>query len=272
MLINNSGSNNTVVGYEALQANLIGGNNTAVGYEALYSNTGGNNTALGATALVFNVSGDSNTAVGMGALDANNSGSQNTAVGLGALGKVAGASNGNVAIGYHAGNTLTSGAANIYVGADAATASESNTIRVGTATQTATYIAGISGQTVAGGVGVIVDASGHLGTTTSSRRYKDDIRDMGDLSDVLMSLRPVTFRYKKELDPEGIPQYGLVAEEVAKVRPDLVVYKNGQPETVRYQYVNAMLLNEVQRQRRHIDALEQRLTRTESLLRKRLSR
>jgi hypothetical protein len=122
---------------------------------------------------------------------------------------------------------------------------ESNTIRIGDATQTATYIAGISGAVVPGGLTVIVDAGGHLGTVVSSQRFKDEIKPMDKASEVILALRPVTFRYKKDIDAVGTSQFGLVAEQVEKVNPDLVVRDaDGKPFTVRYDAVNAMLLNE----------------------------
>jgi hypothetical protein len=113
------------------------------------------------------------------------------------------------------------------------------------ATQTSTFIAGISGATVAGGVGVIIDANGQLGTVVSSERFKGEIKPMDKASEAILALKPVTFRYKHELDPKGIPQFGLVAEEVEKVNPDLVARDaDGKVYTVRYEAVNAMLLNE----------------------------
>jgi hypothetical protein len=156
---------------------------------------------------------------------------------------------------------LTTGSNNIDI-YDGGVADESNTIRIGTVgTQTATYIAGISGATSSSGVAVYVNSNGQLGTTTSSARFKEDIRDMGDSTNGLMKLRPVRFRYKKDIDLSSLEEYGLVAEEVAKVYPDLVVYdKKGQPQTVRYHFVNAMLLNEVQKQAREIDAQRQQIT------------
>ena len=135
-------------------------------------------------------------------------------------------------------------------------AAESNTIRLGTVgTQQATYIAGISGKTVAGGVSVMIDSNGHLGTITSSQRYKDNIQPMAKASEAILSLQPVTFRYKKELDPQGIPQFGLLAEQVAKVDSDLVARdQEGKPYTVRYEAVNAMLLNEFLKEHRKVEA------------------
>jgi hypothetical protein len=142
-------------------------------------------------------------------------------------------------------------------------AGESNTIRIGDA-QTATFMAGISGATSAGGVAVFVNGSGQLGTTTSSRRFKEDIREIADESDGLMSLRPVAFKYKPEIDPTGFAQYGLIAEEVAEVYPDLVVFdRDGKPETVRYHLVNALLLNEVQKQRRTAEAQGRKIEQQE---------
>jgi len=126
----------------------------------------------------------------------------------------------------------------------------SNTIRIGEGVQTATYIAGISGATVPGGVTVIVDSNGHLGAMVSSQRFKDEIKPMGEASEAILALKPVTFRYKQELDPKGIPQFGLVAEDMEKVNPDLVVRdKEGKPYSVRYDAVNAMLLNEFRQTR-----------------------
>src|SRR5205807_7927614 len=123
--------------------------------------------------------------------------------------------------------------------------------------QTNTFIAGISGATVAGGVGVIIDTEGHLGTVVSSARVKEGIKPMEEASEAILELKPVTFRYKHELDPEGIPQFGLVAEDVEKVNPDLVARDDqGKPFTVRYEAVNAMLLNEFLKEHRKVERLE----------------
>ena len=134
-------------------------------------------------------------------------------------------------------------------------AAESGRIRLGTkGKQTSTYIAGISGVAVAGGVGVIVDSNGHLGTVVSSARFKDEIQPMDKASEAILALKPVTFRYKHELDPDGIPQFGLVAEQVEKVNPDLVARdEQGKPYTVRYEAVNAMLLNEFLKAHRKVE-------------------
>src|SRR5206468_2292054 len=158
-----------------------------------------------------------------------------------------------IALGFQAGFNLTTGSNNIDIG-NLGVAAESNTIRVGTVgTQTNTYIAGISGVTVAGGVGVIIDTNGKLGTVVSSERFKDAIEPMDKASEAILALKPVTFHYKQELDPEGIPQFGLVAEQVEKVNPDLVARDSeGKPYTVRYEAVNAMLLNEFLKEHRKV--------------------
>ena len=182
----------------------------------------------------------------------------------------------NIALGNSAGSSLTTGSNNIAIG-NSGVAAESNTIRIGVqGTQSATYIAGIRGITVPGGLGVFVDANGRLGTATSSERFKKDIADMAAASEALLALRPVTFRYKPELDQAGIPQYGLVAEEVAKVNPDLVVRdEKGEIYTVRYEAVNAMLLNEFlkehrrgEAQQKEIDALRAELIEQRALIQK----
>lgn len=240
-LENCTSAQNTAVGSQALLANNSA-LNVAVGYSAMLSNsTGAFNTACGSEALRNNTTGFSNCAFGMDAAN-NVNGDNNTAVGAGALNGNTIGSN-NIALGYNAGLRSINGSSNIYIG-NAGRADDSFLIRIG-AKQTNTYIAGISGVTVAGGVGVMVDSKGHLGTVTSSARYKEAIRPMKDASEAVLSLKPVTFRYKKDLDPDSIPQFGLVAEDVAKVDPDLVAKDGeGKPYTVRYEAVNAMLLNE----------------------------
>ena len=147
-------------------------------------------------------------------------------------------------------------------------AGDSDTIRLGTVgTQTATFIAGISGATVPAGVAVIIDAGGHLGTTVSSARFKDEIKPMDKASEAILALKPVTFCYKKELDPNGIPQFGLVAEEVEKVNPDLVArYADGKPYTVRYEAVNAMLLNEFLKEHRTVEEQNRRIQEQETTI------
>ncbi|HZS17346.1 MAG TPA: tail fiber domain-containing protein [Candidatus Udaeobacter sp.] len=257
---NTNGSNNTAVGDFALVNNTIGDSNTAIGAETLEDNTSGfGNTAVGIAALTFNTTGSDNIAIGDRALAFNSTGELNTAIGYGALNHNTTGDN-NIAIGQIAGVRITTGSNNIDIGNQGAAGDESRTIRIGKKTaQRNTYIAGISGVTVPGGVGVIVDSDGHLGTVTSSARYKEAITPMDKSSEAILSLKPVSFRYKKELDPEGIPQFGLVAEEVAKVDPDLVAKdEQGKPYTVRYEAVNAMLLNEFLKEHRKNE--EQRAT------------
>lgn len=252
-----SGGSNTALGDSALLSNSTGRQNVAVGSEALFASTNSDNTAVGSAALRNTTTGNINTAVGKGALVANTIGQANTGLGVNALFNNT-TGRGNTAIGSYAGYNLTTGNFNIYIRNDGV-AEESDTIRIGTY-QTATYIAGISGATSADGVAVFVDGAGHLGTITSSARFKEGIEDIGDGSSALMKLRPVRFHYKQDVDPSGIEQYGLVAEEVAKVYPDLVVYdEKGEPQTVRYHFVNALLLNEVQRQARRAEAQEREI-------------
>src|SRR6266700_2833398 len=237
LVLNSTGSNNTANGVAALGSNITGSNNTATGFEALNDNTiGVQNTANGSKALFSNTIGGQNTATGENALLNNNSGSS------------------NIALGFNAGTNLTTGNNNIDIG-NAGVAGESKRIRIGTAgTQTRTFIAGISGVTVASGVGVIVGSNGQLGTVVSSERYKDAIKPMEKASEAILALKPVTFRYKHELDPNGIPQFGLVAEEVEKVNPDLVARDDqGKVYTVRYEAVNAMLLNEFLKEHRKVE-------------------
>jgi hypothetical protein len=261
LLSNTTGNNNTASGFDALFYNKTGAFNTADGTDALRNNTTGtSNTANGVNALFYNKAGGQNTANGRGALYNNttafnntadgyqallhnSTGGSNTAVGMSALyNNTVGAN--NIALGVSAGLALTTGSNNIDLG-NSGVAGENGNIRLGTkGTHTKAFIAGISGVTVAGGVGVIVDTDGHLGTISSSQRYKDAIQPMDKASEAILSLQPVTFRYKKELDPEGIPQFGLVAEQVEKVDPDLVA-RDGQG--------NAMLLNEFLKEHRKVE-------------------
>jgi hypothetical protein len=241
---NTTGGFNTATGFQALSSNTAGGGNTASGFFVLVNNTTGRrNTATGGSALSFNTTGNANTASGFNALLNNSTGSFNTAEGFQALANSTGSN--NIALGSYAGINLTTGSNNIDIGASGP-AGESNTIRIGTVgVQTSAYIRGISGATVASGVTVIIDSRGHLGTVQSSARVKEAIKPMDKVSEAILALQPVTFRYKQELDPDGIPQFGLVAEEVEKVNPDLVARDaDGKIYTVRYEAVNAMLLNE----------------------------
>lgn len=249
---NTSGWANTAVGRDAMFANTTASNNTAFGWASLEANTtGANNTAVGVNALHDNVVGNSNTAVGNDVLVIS-TGSNNTAIGWHALDlNVSGS--GNVAIGLNAGATLVSGDDNLFLAAPAGAADESGTIRVGTqGTHTRTFVQGISGVPVAGADPVYVQPDGQLGTAVpSSRRFKEEIRSMGDAGAFLQQLRPVTFRYRSELDPSGARHYGLIAEEVAEVAPELVVFSpDGEPEGVRYHLLDVLLLAELQRQYR----------------------
>jgi hypothetical protein len=278
---NIDGSFNNAFGDNALTANIHASNNTAIGDVALANNdsTGNGtaqfNTAVGGRALFANIDGSSNNAVGDSALFSNTTGFQNTAVGdialennLDGFGNVAvGAAalvqnahgSFNTVIGYFAG-TSVEGNDNIYIGATSANgvASESSTIRIGDPTVVdGCYIAGISGQTASGGAQVFITGDGKLGTLTSSARFKDDIKPMANTSESILALKPVTFRYKGEIDPEGIPQFGLLAEDVEAVNPKLVVHdKTGKPYTVRYEAVNAMLLNEFLKEHRTVQELK----------------
>ncbi len=297
---NTTGTSNTALGKDALGSNTTGINNTAVGRNALFAETtGGGNTAVGAYALDENTAAVNNTAVGISALGSNASGPNNTAVGASALlastagyntalGATALDSNAtgvsNTAVGYHAladnvtgGNNIALGASaganatgsnNIYLG-NAGLAAESGTLRIGTAgTQTSTFIAGIHGETSPGGLGVFINASGELGTTTSSRRFKRDIRDVGPDEGRILALRPVSFRYQEEAPGQESPiEYGLVAEEVAEVFPELVAFDaEDQPFTVRYHLLVPLLLHELQRQHQINEEQSRRLAAQQAAL------
>ena len=227
-----TGAANTAVGWYSLFSDTAGSFNTATGAGSLLFNTGDNNTALGAAALLFNTTGSGNTALGAAALLDNTDGNSNTAMGVQALENTTGS--GNTALGAFAGFQQTTGNNNVYIGVQGI-AGESDTC----------YIRSIHGQTSANGIPVLINSDHKLGTNTSSKRFKQDIKTMDKASEALFSLKPVSFRYKKEIDPAGTSQLGLVAEEVEKVNPDLVVRdKEGKPYSVRYDQVNAMLLNE----------------------------
>jgi hypothetical protein len=281
---NTMGSANTATGVDALYSNTTGGTNTATGVAALYSNTTGfyntansanalgsnttgfNNTANGLQALFNNTTGFSNTANGSSALNGNTTGLGNTATGGSALYYNTTGSN-NIAMGVNAGINLTTGSNNIDIG-NAGVAEESRTIRIGTrGTHRNTSIAGISGVTVPNGVGVIIDTNGRLGTVVSSARFKDAIKPMDKASEAILALKPVTFHYKKDLDPDGIPQFGLVAEDVEKVNPDLVARDaDGKAYTVRYEAVNAMLLNEFLKEHRKVAEQDRKIQEQEATI------
>jgi len=246
---NTTGVNNTAVGYAALLSNTTGDTNTAVGSFALASNdTGVFNTAIGYQALLINT-GIANTASGYGALVNNTTGTTNTATGYLALYNNT-TGNDNAALGYNAGAGLTTGAGNVCIGAGVAgVAGESNTTRI-------RNIWGSPGGTQA----VYVDADGRLGANTSSRRFKEEIKPMDKASEVIYSLKPVSFRYKSEIERTRPLSFGLIAEDVEQVNADLVLRgKDGQVSTVRYEAVNAMLLNEFLKARQQIDAQQKQI-------------
>ncbi len=214
---------------------------------------------------------DRNTALGSGALTDNTTGFGNTAVGWEAMELNTTAMNGpnlsgsfNIALGIDAGVNLSTGDYNIDIGNEGV-AGESGTIRIGTVgTQAATYIAGIRDARFARGTAVAVGitADGQLGVRASSARFNEAIQSMDEASEAILSLKPVTFHYKHELDPDGIPQFGLVAEDVEKVNPDLVARdEEGKPYTVRYEEVNAMLLNEFLKEHRKVQEMEANATK-----------
>jgi hypothetical protein len=250
---NTSGASNSADGASALAANTTGYNNTASGYQTLAANTTGyDNAAAGAHALGLNTTGSGNAASGYGALYKNTTGTGNTGSGEDALYDNTTGSY-NIAVGQLAGHNLTTGSYNIDIG-NLGVAGESSTIRIGSANETRTFIAGISASTVTGAA-VYVTSSGQLGVLASSERFKTDIRPMGEASDALARLRPVSFTLKN--DTAGTRQYGLIAEEVAKVYPELVIRDSaGEITGMRYEELAPMLLNEVQKQAAEIEALK----------------
>jgi uncharacterized coiled-coil protein SlyX len=198
----------------------------------------GGNTAEGQNALFSITTGGNNTGAGWFSLKSDTTGSFNTGIG--------------VALGYGAGSNTTTGSNNVYIGAGMqGVAGESN----------ACYMASIFGQTSASGIPVLINSGGKLGTTTSSRRFKEDIKSMDNASDVVLALKPVTFGYNKDIDPHGVPQFGLLAEDVEKVNPDLIVRDGeGKPYGVRYDQVNAMLLNEFPKEDRKVEEQQATIT------------
>jgi len=291
---NTTGDQNTATGVNALISNTTADNNTATGFEALFRNTTGTqNTATGAFALVHNTTANNNTADGFQALLNNATGKENTAVGESAF-KTANADSNtgvgfqvafhttsgarntavgehallnnstgssNIALGANAGASLTTGSNNIDIGS-VGVGGESNTTRIGTL-QTRAFIKGISGSAVTG-TAVVVNAAGQLGVAPSSAHFKHEIRPMGKESEAILGLKPVSFCYDQEIDQEGLPQFGLVAEEVEKMNPDLVVRDDaGRPYTVRYDQVNAMLLNEFLKAHRKMEQQEAAIARQE---------
>ena len=282
---NSSGSYNTASGSSALYSNTTGLANTAIGAQALYNNTTGTNTATGFQSLFKNTSGTGNVAngyraiysnsvgtgnvaIGSQTLQNNTTGNSNTAIGRLALTGNTGGSH-NIALGENAGQNITTGGKNIDIG-NTGISGDNGKIRIGDTqsdafiaglahiSPSATSIAGISGRVVAGAA-VLVSGGGQLGVMASSQRFKDDIKPMDKASEAILALKPVSFRYKKEIDSNRTPQFGLVAEDVEKVNPDLVVHDDqGKVFTVRYEAVNAMLLNEFLKEHRTVQ--EQKAT------------
>jgi hypothetical protein len=263
------GESNTAVGYQSLFSNTTGWANAAYGLGALSSNTTGFlNAAMGRTALFNNTTGHRNSAIGNGALYVNTIGNLNTADGHTALVNNT-TGNKNIALGESAGRNIINGSSNIDIGypspCNGCTATtgpdESNTIRIGDPTvQNATFVAGIRGAATgnADALPVVIDSAGQLGTLSSSERFKNEIKPMNQASEVILQLKPVTFHYKN--DGKGTSQFGLIAEQVAKVNQDLVVRDaNGQIYTVRYDAVNAMLLNEFLKAHRRIEEQDKRI-------------
>ncbi len=240
LLFNTTGTENTATGYQALFNNVTGIFNTASGAEALFSNTTGEqNTAVGFQALYNTTVGGNNTALGSGALFSNITGEANVAIGYGALSHQTGGS-GNIVLGANAGKFVTGANSVIVIGAPGANVSGS------------CFIGNIFGVTPVGAAtAVVIDSNGQLGTSSSSVRFKNDITMMGNASEAILSLKPVTFHYKS--DQTRTAQFGLIAEEVAKINPDLVIRDaKGELYTVRYDAVNAMLLNEFLKEHRTV--------------------
>ena len=261
---NATGYNNTANGFDALASNTAGFRNAAVGTYALYKHVIGNyNNAVGAFALYSDITGNTNNAFGESALGRNISGSNNTAIGDDALFENT-SGNSNIGVGAVAGANLTTGSYNVDIG-NLGEPGESSTTRIGTSgQQTRTFIAGIYGVREGGMISpVYINSNGQLGTQPqgSSRRFKKEIKLMDNTSESILALKPVTFYYKS--DDTNTLQYGLIAEEVAKVNPDLVVRDdNGEIYTVRYEAVNAMLLNEFLKEHRKAEALKKDLQAT----------
>ncbi len=244
LFANEIGVSNTAVGVSALHNNDSGFQNTAVGHDALVNNrTGSNNTAIGYLALSTNSTSRNNTAIGSSALSINNTGSFNTADGSFALsGNTTGSD--NTALGYNAGSNITTAHNVICIGTTGQNVSDSF------------YVANVFQTAIdPDNLPVRIDFTGRLGTQSSSRRFKDHITPMDKGSEAILALNPVTFHYKD--DTRGRPEFGLIAEEVAQVDPNLVVRdKEGKPYSVRYDRVNAMLLNEFLKEHRKVQELE----------------
>jgi uncharacterized coiled-coil protein SlyX len=261
---NTTGDRNTGNGAFALFSNQTGSENTASGYAALFFNRGSLNTANGVGALHDNATGSNNTADGQRALYDNLSGSRNTANGSGALANNT-MGDDNTANGFQALANNTTGSSNIGLGrgAGSGVTTADDVICIGTAgadVSHSCYIGNIFNQSSPSGLGVFVNTDGKLGTVLSSARFKEEIQPMDKASEDILALQPVTFRYKEDFDPTGTAQFGLVAEDVAKVDPGLVVRdKEGKPYSVRYEQVNAMLLNEFLKERKKVESQQEKI-------------
>ena len=266
---NTNGDRNTANGALALFTNVTGSENTATGYTALFFNRGSWNTANGIGALHSNATGTNNTANGQRSLYDNLNGSRNTANGSGALGNNT-MGNNNTADGFQTLGNNTTGSFNIALGNNAGSgvSTADDVICIGTVgadVSHSCYIGNIFNQSSPSGLAVFVNSDGKLGTIMSSRRFKEDIKPMDKASEAILALQPVAFRYKKDFDPTGTAQFGLVAEDVAKVNPDLVVRdKEGKPYSVRYDQVNAMLLNEFLKERKKVENQQETIAQLKS--------
>jgi hypothetical protein len=269
-----TGVGNTAIGWRSLFVNTTSNFNTGIGAGALALNNADSNTALGAAAMLLNTTGFGNTAVGTDALVHNDSGSFNVAIGDSALdNNVSGFH--NIAVGGDAGFNIVAGINNVYIGYGVSANGpfdESDTIRINDSAPAAAgatsqvFFAGIDGSTV-GAVNspVLVNPNGQLGTAVSSARFKKDIDLMGKTSEAIFSLRPVTFHYRG--DTTNTPQFGLIAEEVAKVNPALIlVDKEGKPYSVRYEHINAMLLNEFLKEHKTVQELKSTVEKQEAII------
>jgi hypothetical protein len=248
LLSNTEGGYNTAVGDRALQVHTAGDRNTAIGASALLNDTTGtNNTAIGAAALLNNATGSYNTAIGHDALGANTTGFQNTAIGSQALANNT-TGTANTALGLGAGSNITTAGQTICINSPGANVSNACFIA---------YIRGVQTQN-ANAIPVLIDSTGQLGTISSSARFKKAIKPMNKASEAILALKPVTFHYKT--DGSGMPQFGLIAEDVAEINPDLVVRDaDGNPYTVRYEAVNAMLLNEFLKEHKTVQELKKEI-------------
>jgi Chaperone of endosialidase len=246
---NTEGSNNTASGSGALTYNTTGNDNTAIGGGALFRNTTANsNTATGGGALGANTTGYRNTAIGDDALTRNVTGFGNTATGFRALYQNFGSN--NIGLGFNAGSNITTGSGNVCIGYNVVgVRDESNTTRISNIYSS-----------LASARPVYINSDNKIGTLVSSRRFKEQIKPMDEASEAILGLKPVSFRYKKEIEPNGAIMFGLIAEDVEKVDPDLVTRnEKGEPETVRYEAVNAMLLNEFLKEHRTVEEQGRRI-------------